>query len=489
MMKVNLKQVSDKEVSSDAIRLIHKGEPVVYREWQKKVQAGRKRFTVIAVHRRAGKSVYACCELLSAALNKRGNYAYVSPLKRQSKENVWNIMKELLSQLTDHNKFFKRTGFSNEALVKVRSAEGIIELFNGSHIYLYGTEDPESLRGNEFTGLIMDEVAQMPRDVWFSVLRPTLFNTGGWVIFIGTPHGIDLFSELFAFGQDPSKKNWTSFKFTYKDTQALDEEEVAEYAQMGGGYDSNYFKREMLCDFTASSSDQLLCLDDVTKAAQRRVVESDDQLVMGVDVAGFGDDRTVFCLRKGYEIVKFYAFHELTLSEIASKINDVIFEYPMLAAIMVDATGYGYGLLDLLYRNRISVPIYDINFSSSASSPNYFNRRAEMWFRMADWIKNIGKIPNDFTLFNELCAPTFSHNESGKLQLEKKADIKKRLGYSPDLADAIALTFAENLSFNSSFDRGQIRFVSTNNTTSFDRFNSAIKNRQGGNKGLWDRLL
>ena len=68
---------------------------------------------------------------------------------------------------------------------------------------------------------------------------------------------------------------------------------------------------------------------------------------MGVDVAGFGDDRTVFCLRKGYEIVKFYSFHELTLSEIASKINDVIFEYPMLAAIMVDATGYGYGLLDL----------------------------------------------------------------------------------------------------------------------------------------------
>ena len=71
-----------------------------------------------------------------------------------------------------------------------------------------------------------------------------------------------------------------------------------------------------------------------------------------------------------------------------------------------------------------------------------------MWFRMADWIKNIGKIPNDFTLFNELCAPTFSHNESGKLQLEKKADIKKRLGYSPDLADAIALTFAENLNFS-----------------------------------------
>ena len=42
---------------------------------------------------------------------------------------------------------------------------------------------------------------------------------------------------------------------------------------MGGGYDSNYFKREMLCDFTASSSGPLLCLDDVTKAAQRRVVE------------------------------------------------------------------------------------------------------------------------------------------------------------------------------------------------------------------------
>lgn len=179
MMNVSVKQVSDKQAGADAIRFVHKGEPVEYREWQKKVQAGRKRFTVIAVHRRAGKSVYACCELLSAALSKRGNYAYVSPLKRQSKENVWGIMKELLSQLTDHNKFFKRSDFTKDALVKVRSAEGIIELYNGSHIYLYGTEDPESLRGNEFTGIIMDEVAQMPRDVWFSVYQLCLIHKAG----------------------------------------------------------------------------------------------------------------------------------------------------------------------------------------------------------------------------------------------------------------------------------------------------------------------
>lgn len=488
-MKVNVKQVSDKQAGANAIRFIHKGAPVVYREWQKKVQQQRKRFTVIAVHRRAGKSVYACCELLSAALSKKGNYAYVSPLKRQSKENVWNIMKELLSQLTDHNRFLKRSDFGSDSLVKARTAEGIIELYNGSHIYLYGTEDPESLRGNEFNGMILDEVAQMPRDVWFSVLRPTLFNTNGWVIFIGTPHGIDLFSELFAFGQDPSKKNWAAFKFTYEDTQALDPEEVAEYAQMGGGYDSNYFKREMLCDFTATASDQLLSIDEVTKAAQRQLVPSNDLYVMGVDVAGFGDDRTVFCLRRGYEIVRFYTFHELTLSEIATKVNDVIFEVPKIAAIMVDATGYGYGLLDILYRNRVNVPIYDINFSSAASNAAYFNRRAEMWFRMADWVKTVGKIPNDFTLFNELCAPTFTYNETGKLQLEKKADIKKRLGYSPDLADAAALTFAENISFNPRQNLQKLNKVVNDHTSSFDRYANAIKDKQRSTKALWERLF
>ncbi|MBA3638644.1 MAG: hypothetical protein M3541_00295 [Acidobacteriota bacterium] len=71
----------------------------------------------------------------------------------------------------------------------------------------------------------------------------------------------------------------------------------------------------------------------------------------------------------------------------------------------------------------------------------YKNRRAEIWFEMAEWIKRGGALPNLPELVAELVTPTYTFN-GGKFQLEEKDQIKRRLGRSPDLADALACTFA-----------------------------------------------
>lgn len=474
-MEINITHTKYDKVDKDAIVFMHKNKPIKYRPWQNKVQQGRKRFTVVAVHRRAGKSVYACCELLSSALSKTGKYAYVSPLKRQSKDNVWDIMMDMLSKLIERSNAIKMYQPAANAFVQARAAEGIIRLYNGSSIYLLGNDDPHALRGMEFNGVVLDEVAQMDRETWFSVLRPTLASTKGWGLFIGTPNGIDLFSELYGFALSPQEKEWAAFTFPYTETDALPPNEVENMAREMGGKESNRFKREMLCDFNVTSVDQLLSLYDVKAAAERAPHMNRAPLLMGVDVAGFGDDRTVICLRKGPEVIKFFAYHELTLTEVAQNVNKIIFEYKDIKAVIIDATGYGAGLVDVLYREHCNVPIYDVNFSSRASESKYANRRAEMWFRLSAWIRSVGCIPNDFNLFNELCAPVYTMTEKGALQLERKADIKKRLGYSPDMADALALTFAEKIDEFSEQRSTIVRYAKRDKTTMFDRYERSMR--------------
>jgi phage terminase large subunit len=82
-----------------------------------------------------------------------------------------------------------------------------------------------------------------------------------------------------------------------------------------------------------------------------------------------------------------------------------------------------------------------VNFSGKAIDPRYYNKRAEMWFEMADWVKKGGALPNIPSLKRELTAPTYTFKK-GKFLLEEKEQIKARLGFSPDMADALCLTFA-----------------------------------------------
>ena len=109
-------------------------------------------------------------------------------------------------------------------------------------------------------------------------------------------------------------------------------------------------------------------------------------------------------------------------------------------AVFVDA-GRGEGVIDRLRQLNLN-PI-EVNFGGRASNPHYVNKRAEMWDAMRRWIDAGGCIPDNPELKVDLCAPTYSYaNAANKFELESKDDMKKRDLKSPDLADALALTFA-----------------------------------------------
>jgi hypothetical protein len=114
-------------------------------------------------------------------------------------------------------------------------------------------------------------------------------------------------------------------------------------------------------------------------------------------------------------------------------------------AVFVDGTGVGGGVVDRL--RQLRVPCRDVQFSAKpdrhiVDGVEWANKRAEMWGGMREWLKG-GSIPDDPELKRQLCGVEYALNLKGQIQLEKKEDMKKRGLDSPDIADALALTFAD----------------------------------------------
>ena len=247
------------------------------RKWQAEVHNSLKRFSVLVVHRRGGKTVLAIMQLIDAAAkNTHGNgrYAYVAPLFRQAKAVSWDYLKHYALKIPT---------------TKVNESESYVELPNGARIRIYGADNPDSLRGMYLDGVVLDEVAQMKPEVWGEILLPALADRNGWCLFIGTPHGINLFSDVYYKAcADPS---WFARCYTYRDTNSMDEKQIEALRKE---MTDNEWRQEMECDFTAATDDTLISLDIVQAAMGKHLRE--DQFgfaakIIGVDVARMGGDR------------------------------------------------------------------------------------------------------------------------------------------------------------------------------------------------------
>ena len=401
------------------------------RAWQRRCHLERKRFTVLALHRRAGKTELAIMELMDKAVrfkDELGFFVYVAPYLKQAKAIAWARLKQKIDP-------FLRT-----AAVDVSEAElSVTFKHNKATIRLFGGDNPDGLRGVRLDGCVIDEVAQIKPEVWNDILQPALSDRKGWAMFIGTPAGINLFSELFY--KAASLPDWYAARYTVHDTDALDEEEVA---RLERDMPEQAFAREYLCDFSAAGDDQLISLSDAEAAASRVYADGDIiefPLVIGVDPARFGDDRSVIVLRQGLRMERPMVYHGIDNMALASAVANVI-EDRDPDAVFIDA-GAGAGVIDRL--RQLGYDVTEVPFGGKAMFPNLFvNKRTEMWWAIKEWIGQGGSIPNDTVLKQELSTPLYWYDNVGKRVLESKDEVKKRLqgGGSPDMADALALTFA-----------------------------------------------
>lgn len=208
------------------------------------------------------------------------------------------------------------------------------------------------------------------------------------------------------------------------------------------GRDNAWVMAYILGEFPPTSINHLLGPDDIQKAMQRHLTEdkySFSQRRLGVDVARFGDDRTVIFPRQGLASFRPVEMRNARSHDIAARVAMAMDKWPG-EAIFLDVTGgWGAGVEDALLQG--GRPVFPVEFAGKALDSRYYNKRTEIWFQMADWIKRGAALPYIEQLSRELSTPMYWFDR-GKFRLEEKDQIKSRLGFSPDYADGLACTFA-----------------------------------------------
>jgi phage terminase large subunit len=172
--------------------------------------------------------------------------------------------------------------------------------------------------------------------------------------------------------------------------------------------------------------------------AMQRTVSDEGAVEIGVDVARFGDDRTVFRKRKGLRSLETRTFTKLRTTEICDQL-EAFAGYDKSVLIKVDDTGVGGGVTDELVKREYQVMA--INFGSAAmDSDKYPNLISEAWFYLASIVDTI-QIDMDPDLLQEVSSRLWKQDTKGRRGVESKDDYKKRGYRSPDKADALILCF------------------------------------------------
>jgi phage terminase large subunit len=186
------------------------------------------------------------------------------------------------------------------------------------------------------------------------------------------------------------------------------------------------------------------CVGDIADAAR----------VLGVDVARFGDDQSVIFPRQGLVAFSPQRFRNLDGTEGAGAVARKWADWEADAVFVDDTGGWGASWIDGL--RRLGRQPIGIGFAQAARDPRYFNKRAEMYFGAVRWIRSGGQLPPDCDELIATLAQTTYSFKGDKLLLEDKDQLKQRLGFSPDEADAFALTFAQPASRRGSGKSGLI---------------------------------
>lgn len=406
------------------------------RPWQLDVLRALTRFTVLVLHRRAGKTYLALMLLVDRALRTQHDaslWSYIAPFLKQAKQIAWLTLKQIVEPL--------------RAIGGCEVREGDLEVRfpNGAIIRLYGADNHEALRGSRLDGAVLDELADVEPEVWQDVVRPALSDRRGWALFLGTVSGVDLLSELYLrAGTDEAKADgWSRALWTVHQTDALDPEEIG---QLERDQPAKSFAREYLCDFTVGGEDQLVSITDVNAAAARDYPTSaivGQARVIGVDPARSNTGRCCIARRQGLVALPVISVVENDTMSIAARVAQLYVDWGA-DAVIVDGGGVGGGVIDRLRQLGAGMRVIEVQFGAAAGkSDRFVNRRAEVLWELREWIRSGGQIPDDEGLKRELTTPNYGY-KNGRILVESKDDIKERLpgGQSPDMADALALTLA-----------------------------------------------
>jgi hypothetical protein len=291
--------------------------------------------------------------------------------------------------------------------------------------------------------VIFDEASSIADKVW-EVTEGALTDENTEIIWIayGNPtRNNGRFRDCFA----RFKHRWKCRQIDSRDVEGTNKAQIEKWIE-DYGLDSDFVKVRVRGIFPTTSFKQYISTEDVDKAYGKELSESSYNWapkILTLDPAWEGDDELVIGLRQGlsFRILKTLAKNDndVFIANILATFEDE----EEADAVFIDG-GYGTGVVSVgrtLKRNWQLVW-----FSERSADEGCLNKRAEMWKSLRDWLKEGGSIPKDPVLHDEIIAPETVPRLDGKLQLESKKDMKSRGVPSPNRADALALSFAYEVS-------------------------------------------
>ena len=399
--------------------------------------------------RAGGKSFAFVDALLTKATSKKMLIACVREVQSSIKDSVYKLIADRIEYYG-----LKEYRIYDDKIVNLKNKSKFI--FKG--IMDHNAQNIKSLEGVDICWC--EEAQKISKRAW-EILDPTIRKQGAeiWLSLNREEENDPVWKAIGERGDDDvivRKVNYYDNPYCPEDmiklAQKTKRENYDEYLHIWEGEPRN------------ETTNNLIARKDVYRAMENKINASlqVSALVVGVDVARFGDDKTAICFRCGRQVLKIDMYQKLDVVQVAHLVAGIIAQNNV-AKVFIDVGGLGAGVYDILISQGFVDVVVGVNFGERAENcERYVNRRAEMWDRLNNWLTASVPVslPKIEGIVDDLTAPRKSFDALGRLQLEAKAEIKKRIGRSTDVGDALALTFAiENVEFLLRLNRDKASFV------------------------------
>jgi len=306
---------------------------------------------------------------------------------------------------------------------------------------------PEAFAGLHNKGkrilVIFDEASAIPDIIWETVEGALTDERTEilWAAFGNPTRNSGRFRECFG----RMAHRWHTLQIDSRTVAGTNDAQIATWIE-DYGEDSDFVRVRVRGLFPRAGSMQFIPSDLVDAAAKREASASIyDPLIMGVDVARFGDDESVISFRRGRDARTIKPIHlrGVDTMALAGRVVQEARER-QADAVFIDETGVGGGVVDRC--RQLGLLVIGVNNGGKSDLPVagelVANKGAECWARGRQWLKSGGAIEDDPALKQQLEGREYGFNAHNEIVLERKGDMKKRGLASPDRADSLMLTFA-----------------------------------------------
>jgi hypothetical protein len=287
--------------------------------------------------------------------------------------------------------------------------------------------------------VIFDEASAIEDPVW-EVAEGALTDEDTeilWLAFGNPTQNTGRFRQCFG----SFKHRWRTFQIDSRNVEGTNKAEIDKWVA-DYGEDSDFVRVRVRGEFPRAGSSQFIP-SDVVAACRKYRSEGHATLpkILSVDVARFGDDQSVVGYRQGRKFVILAKYRGLDNAQL----GDRVIEWQgkdKYDATIIDGDGLGAGVIDHIKFRGFSQRLFEFNNRAANDAAAYFNRSAECWGAMRDWLSAGAEIPDDPELSSQLESREYGFSNKGQIQLERKEDMKARGLDSPDCADALSMTFS-----------------------------------------------